>query len=304
MIRGVVAVLVVAFFGVVGTAGAQTESEWIPPLDLVARDKGEMAFDGCRPKPENIEPVMCIYGDRDSDHTVALFGDSHAMQWGPPLIRLAERRGWRLVTFLRAGCPVADVKFESNCDQWRDLAFADLADQRPGHVIVSTSIARRYTLRVRGKLLTRKASERFLAKGMTRTLRRLSGLPSLVRRGPRVKLIRDQVTAPFLPPRCLANNPENPDVCRFARERRWGPGFDIKGAKRVGLERLGQWKERIGTLPLVAIGGITPDRAPGVIAAGADSVAVITDFMTAPDPAARMAEWLVWADRWRRCCDR
>ncbi|MCB1505698.1 MAG: thiamine phosphate synthase [Hyphomicrobiaceae bacterium] len=71
-----------------------------------------------------------------------------------------------------------------------------------------------------------------------------------------------------------------------------------------GLERLGQWKERIGTLPLVAIGGITPDRAPGVIAAGADSVAVITDFMTAPDPAARMAEWLVWADRWRRCCDR
>ena len=235
MIRGVVAVLVVAFFGVVGTAGAQTESEWIPPLDLVARDKGEMAFDGCRPKPENIEPVMCIYGDRDSDHTVALFGDSHAMQWGPPLIRLAERRGWRLVTFLRAGCPVADVKFESNCDQWRDLAFADLADQRPGHVIVSTSIARRYTLRVRGKLLTRKASERFLAKGMTRTLRRLSGLPSLVRRGPRVKLIRDQVTAPFLPPRCLANNPENPEVCRFARERRWGPGFDIKGAKRVGL---------------------------------------------------------------------
>jgi hypothetical protein len=194
-----------------------------------------MAFDGCRPKPENTEPVMCIYGDRNSDHTVALFGDSHALQWGPPLIRLAERRGWRLVTFLRAGCPVADVKFERNCDQWRDLAFNELAEQRPGHVIVSTSIARRYTLRVRGKLLTRKASERFLAKGMTRTLRRLSGLPSLVRRGPRVKLIRDQVTAPFLPPRCLANNPENPEVCRFARERHWGPGFDVKGAARVGL---------------------------------------------------------------------
>lgn len=71
-----------------------------------------------------------------------------------------------------------------------------------------------------------------------------------------------------------------------------------------GLDRIGAWKQRIGGLPLVAIGGITPDRAPGVIAAGADSVAVITDFMTAPDPAVRVSQWLVWADRWRACCDR
>lgn len=71
-----------------------------------------------------------------------------------------------------------------------------------------------------------------------------------------------------------------------------------------GLDRIGAWKQRIGGLPLVAIGGITPDRAPGVIAAGADSVAVITDFMTAPDPAVRVSQWLVWADRWRACCNR
>ncbi len=71
-----------------------------------------------------------------------------------------------------------------------------------------------------------------------------------------------------------------------------------------GLERIGAWKQRIGSVPLVAIGGITPDRAPGVLAAGADSVAVITDFITAADPAARIGEWLAWADRWRRCCDR
>lgn len=67
---------------------------------------------------------------------------------------------------------------------------------------------------------------------------------------------------------------------------RWAP---------QGLSRIGEWKARIGSLPLVAIGGITPERAEGVINAGALSVAVITDFMTAPDPDARVRLWLQWA---------
>jgi thiamine-phosphate pyrophosphorylase len=62
-----------------------------------------------------------------------------------------------------------------------------------------------------------------------------------------------------------------------------------------GLERIGAWKRRIGALPLVAIGGITPERATAVKAAGADSIAVITDFMTAPHPEARVRLWLDWA---------
>lgn len=62
-----------------------------------------------------------------------------------------------------------------------------------------------------------------------------------------------------------------------------------------GLERVARWKAAIGNLPLVAIGGITPERAPGVIAAGADSIAVITDFITSPDPETRVRLWLDWA---------
>ena len=64
-----------------------------------------------------------------------------------------------------------------------------------------------------------------------------------------------------------------------------------------GLARLAEWKGRIGALPLVAIGGITPERADGVVAAGADSVAVITDFFTHPDPVARVRQWVAWAER-------
>ena len=66
-----------------------------------------------------------------------------------------------------------------------------------------------------------------------------------------------------------------------------------------GLDRIGAWKKRIGALPLVAIGGITPERADGVRAAGADSVAVITDFFTHADPEARVRQWVAWAGRQR-----
>ena len=63
-----------------------------------------------------------------------------------------------------------------------------------------------------------------------------------------------------------------------------------------GLDRLRAWKTRIGALPLVAIGGITPERAPSVLTAGADSVAVITDFFTHDDPDGRIRTWQAWAD--------
>jgi thiamine-phosphate pyrophosphorylase len=44
--------------------------------------------------------------------------------------------------------------------------------------------------------------------------------------------------------------------------------------------------------PIVAIGGITLQRSAEVIAAGADSVAVISDILQAPEPAARASEYL------------
>ncbi len=59
-----------------------------------------------------------------------------------------------------------------------------------------------------------------------------------------------------------------------------------------GLDRIGEWRRRIGSLPLVAIGGITLERATGCLAAGADCVAVVSDIVGHPDPQARMAAWV------------
>jgi thiamine-phosphate pyrophosphorylase len=62
-----------------------------------------------------------------------------------------------------------------------------------------------------------------------------------------------------------------------------------------GLDRIGEWKRRIGTTPLVAIGGITLERGPGVFAAGADSIAVVSDVTQNPDPDSRVQAWLTLA---------
>lgn len=51
--------------------------------------------------------------------------------------------------------------------------------------------------------------------------------------------------------------------------------------------------------PLVAIGGITVERSEDVFRAGADSVAVIRDLISADDPVARVREYLAAAERAR-----
>jgi thiamine-phosphate pyrophosphorylase len=44
--------------------------------------------------------------------------------------------------------------------------------------------------------------------------------------------------------------------------------------------------------PIVAIGGITLERAPEIIESGADSVAVISDILLAPDPGQRARQYI------------
>jgi thiamine-phosphate pyrophosphorylase len=59
-----------------------------------------------------------------------------------------------------------------------------------------------------------------------------------------------------------------------------------------GLDKIGLWKRRIGGLPLVAIGGLTPERAVEALRAGAQSAAVVTDITLNADPEARAGQWI------------
>lgn len=75
-----------------------------------------------------------------------------------------------------------------------------------------------------------------------------------------------------------------------------GPIYPTKLKKmkwhRQGVEKLTLWKERVGGIPLVAIGGMNVARAPGAFAAGADVVSAVTDITWHEDPEARVRDWL------------
>ena len=59
-----------------------------------------------------------------------------------------------------------------------------------------------------------------------------------------------------------------------------------------GIPKITEWKKRIGNIPLVAIGGIKFEHAAEVFAAGADSIAVVSDVTQNADPDARVRQWL------------
>ncbi len=59
-----------------------------------------------------------------------------------------------------------------------------------------------------------------------------------------------------------------------------------------GVPKITEWKKRIGNIPLVAIGGIKFEHAPEIFAAGADSIAVVSDVTQNADPDARVRQWL------------
>ncbi len=79
-----------------------------------------------------------------------------------------------------------------------------------------------------------------------------------------------------------------------------GPVFPTStkstGRAPQGETRIRQWRQKIGpSMPLVAIGGITLDRAAPLIAAGADSCAVVSDVLQHASPETRAREWMAWS---------
>ena len=59
-----------------------------------------------------------------------------------------------------------------------------------------------------------------------------------------------------------------------------------------GIEKLSVWKALVGDIPLIAIGGMSTERAPGAFEAGADVVSAVTDITLHDDPEGRVKAWL------------
>lgn len=94
-------------------------------------------------------------------------------------------------------------------------------------------------------------------------------------------------TAMAAEPDYIALGPIYPTILK---KMKWAP---------QGVERISEWKRRVAPIPLVAIGGLNPDRLDGIFEAGAESAAVVTDITLNGDPEARTREWIEKTERWR-----
>ncbi|SPH21096.1 Thiamine-phosphate synthase [Ascidiaceihabitans donghaensis] len=87
--------------------------------------------------------------------------------------------------------------------------------------------------------------------------------------------------------RALALNPDyvalGPIYPTILKKMKW---------HQQGIEKLRPWKDRLGDIPLVAIGGMNTDRAPLAFEAGADVVSAVTDITLHDDPEGRVRAWL------------
>jgi len=93
---------------------------------------------------ESISPP-CEFGKLDGAKTVVLYGDSHAVQWFPALRKLADQKGFKLITLTKSACPSIAVTRDSvgafkmsNCLSWRKDAIQRITEAKPDLVILSS----------------------------------------------------------------------------------------------------------------------------------------------------------------------
>ena len=118
-----------------------------PSLAMARDDEDRLLRDGCALGLAGTEPPDCVYGDKRGTITVALVGDSHAMNWFPAFQRLADRHHWRLVPFTKFSCVFVDMPIWSDhlrreyteCDVWRGRVVAKLRRLKPDLVVISSN---------------------------------------------------------------------------------------------------------------------------------------------------------------------
>jgi peptidoglycan/LPS O-acetylase OafA/YrhL len=161
------------------------------PFAAARRDGGDHAcWNG---RAAGADSGACVFGDRRAAATVALFGDSHAEHWLPALDRLGRARGFRVVAFVKGGCPVADAPELAMrrapdrgraCARFREAAVRRIAALRPEAAVLSSYdayVAEPGDRAGRANGIPARAWER----GLTRTYTRLAaaGVPVVALRG-------------------------------------------------------------------------------------------------------------------------
>ncbi len=118
-------------------------------LGAVAASKSPLYDNGCHGSTATIDPIICEFGDLQSDIVIVFTGDSHAAQWFGALEVAARTNHWKLVSMTKSSCPVADVPtyrrrdalpdgeelLYPECDEFHTRAHAAIRDLHPDLVI-------------------------------------------------------------------------------------------------------------------------------------------------------------------------
>jgi peptidoglycan/LPS O-acetylase OafA/YrhL len=218
-------------FLIVTIGGAEALIQWSFVIDgglaspsqqvfATAVQQGNQQRMDCMVLHRSVEVKQCVLGNPAAATTLAVFGDSHVLQWLPALDRVATANDWRVVTFIKASCSPADIQNVDwllgrrfyECEQWREAALGMLADLRPDMVVVS---AKQWYLSGNGGTIPVTATT--WRAGMERTLSRLtaSGQP--------VIYVRDTPIPGFNIPECLSRREWQPRIyapsrCVFTRD--------------------------------------------------------------------------------------
>jgi peptidoglycan/LPS O-acetylase OafA/YrhL len=135
-------------------ARALTEHARVPQLPMrptvleAQNDLPESTNDGCISDFDNIGVVNCTYGDLSATRTIALAGGSHAEHWITALDALGKMHHFKVVTYLKMGCPLTteeeplvmgDNRPYPNCRKWNERVMAKLISDHPSFVFTTST---------------------------------------------------------------------------------------------------------------------------------------------------------------------
>ncbi len=135
-------------------ARALTDHVRVPTLPMrptvleVKQDLPASTRDGCISDFVNPVVVNCTYGDVAATRTIALAGGSHAEHWLPALDLLGHLHHFKVVTYLKMGCPLSTEEVPlimgnnapyPQCREWVQRTMAKLVVDRPDYVFTTTT---------------------------------------------------------------------------------------------------------------------------------------------------------------------
>ncbi len=200
-----------------GAATPSVPDNLTPSLRAAAADQAQLYRDGCSGGfTDTSIKQPCAYGDLAAEHTVVLFGDSHAGHWFPAVQRVAEERRWRLVVVTKSACSAASVRiFQAKlnrpydeCVAWREKAWEHIAALRPAAVVMTSAAAGGTLVDDSGAQVTDPGyADRTWVDGWSASADRLA------RTGAKVYLIEDSPYQAGNTTECLSVHPQDPQAC-------------------------------------------------------------------------------------------